>query len=70
MIDFFRTKTLVRKGSRNGGGRMDGNPKRQAQRNKLHRVREKIPYRPTDGETVCRVAPTSGIHIVGYDFVL
>ncbi len=46
MIDFFRTKTLVRKGSRNGRRKMDGNPKRQAQRNELHRVREKISHRP------------------------
>ena len=44
---------------------MDGNPERQTQRDELHRVREKIPHRPTDSKTVRRITAASGVHTVG-----
>lgn len=44
---------------------MDGNPERQTQRDELHRVREKIPHRPTDSKTVRGTTAASGVHTVG-----
>lgn len=64
MIDFFPYQNIGAEKSQNGRRKMDGNPKRQTQRNELHRVREKISHRPADSETVRRIAAVSAVHIV------
>lgn len=46
VIDFFRNDISLRKGSRNGRRQKDGNPKRQAHRDELHRVGEKYHIDP------------------------